>query len=274
MTTELVRKYPYAAIEIVDDLGNADVRHYPLIEIVRHLEDEESYIAVRLDDGYYVREIPINEDLDHSELLAKATTSESGYDLAVRPVQESDGYFVPGFDHPMPVPVIVGLLNGDSMPDQLAALVDDDGDVITLMLSSDSGLYLRFDGAWRYLPPDVEPNPIDGLTVVDVKGTAVDAFDSVDTRGGTVSVAKLPLADGETYDGVVRIDASAVEDDDPVLSAATIMSRPRTQYPIVASTEDIPSAVEIAMTDPSVRWYVEKRIRALGVDVEIPWNEQ
>ena len=153
------------------------------------------------------------------------------------------------------------------------------------MLSSDQGLYLRFDGAWRYLPPESDPNPIDGMTVIDVVGNAVDVFDESDVRGNTPSIMKFLLADGETYTGVVRQDSEdgAVEqvilgevDTNPsgqtLTSAASLISYHRVQYPVVASIDDLNNAIEIANNEPSIRWYVEKRIRALGADVHIPWS--
>jgi hypothetical protein len=41
--------------------------------------------------------------------------------------------------------------------------------------------------------------------------------------------------------------------------------------PVIATVADIPSAVLMGESDPSVRWYVEKRARALDSAVKFPW---
>ena len=227
-----------------------------------------------LDDGYGVRELILSDVVESPDGLT-ATTS-SGYDLTVRPMSESDVFHLtPMINYPAPVAVINGLLNGDKMP-TLGARVDDEGDVMTRMLSTDQGIYLRFSNAWQYLPPGQEPDPIDGYTVVSVADNAVDVYDSVDSRGMSSSILKYPLADGEVYTGAVRTDAQSAADTndtvDAMTSAASVLSAGQSAYPVVASVDDIDAAIEEAMIDPSIRWYVEKRVRALGSNTEIPWS--
>jgi hypothetical protein len=262
-----------AAVEVIDDEGVSETRIFRFVDVVQVADDSMKYVSLMCDDGYMFRQVPVR-DVEISPQRLTAVGLDSEYSILLRPVNETDGYFFSPTDYPLPVPVISGLLNGDDMPDQLTALVDDEGDVITLMLSTDRGLYLRFDGAWRQLPYD-DDSPVDGLSVVDVAGPSVDVYDSADLLDQTISVLKLPLAPGETYNGILRTDVDSSdteEDSQTITSAAQIISQPRAQYPIIASVEDVDEALEIASQDPSVRWYVEKRIHALGLDVEIPWG--
>lgn len=229
-----------------------------------------------LDDGYAIRELVLSNVVESTDGLT--ATTQSGYQLKVRPMSESDVFHLtPMITYPVPVAVINGMLNGDNMP-TLEALVDDEGDVMTLMLSTDQGIYLRFSNSWHYLTPGQEPDPIDGYTVVSVGNNAVDVYDSVDSRGLSSSIVKYPLAEGEAYFGPVRDDDSSVMnaegtvDIDTVTSAASIVSRGQSAYPVVASLDDIDAAIEEATVDPSIRWYVEKRVRALGSNAEIPWS--
>lgn len=227
-----------------------------------------------LDDGYSIRELILSNVVESPDGLT-ATTS-SGYDLKVRPMSESDVFHLTQIvAYPVPVAVISGLLNGDNMP-TLEALVDDEGDVMTLMLSSDQGIYLRFSNGWHYLTPGQEPDPIDGYTVVSVTDAAIEVYDSADSRGMSSSIVKYPLVEGEVYTGVVRADVPPIGASDStveaVTSAASVLSSGPSTYPVIASLDDVEAAIEQAKIDPSIRWYVEKRIRAIGSDIEIPWS--
>lgn len=221
-------------------------------------------VTFELADGA-LREVPV-EDIDTSVPgRLEAVTLPSSYPVVVRPVEEDDTFILAaGRSAPMPIEVLRNVEGGGRVP-EVHALIDDDGDVFTLALFAPEQPYVRFDNAWHAVS---EPSVITDYSTVRVADAAVDIFDSADIQGKQVSVFSLPLAPDEAPVelGIPAEGQPTPEPDAPVVASLA-------SYPVIASTEDLQRAIEIASDFPEVRWYVEKRALALGADVELPWSE-
>lgn len=208
---------------------------------------------------------------------------------APRDAESSISLLDTGLNYPLPVDVISYLLGpeGSKMP-QLYALSDDDGFVVTLMLSSAPGIYLRYASIWQEM---TNPDAIDGLNVNEVSGNAVDLFDEKDAQGVLVHVSDMPTPDGvpapsltpdtvptTTTPTVTEPDENEVQEpanaepepkaDEPVVSSGAVDG-----LPTLASEDDIPAAIAAAIKNPEIQWWVERRLKMLGTEVDLPWDE-
>jgi hypothetical protein len=193
--------------------------------------------------------------------------------VLVRPTVESDAVTsvtMHGMPRvPMPIPVISSIhaSSGEFLMPQLFAMSEDDGFVATMMLNTDAGLYVRYSGAWHLLTNE---DAIDGLNVTEVADSALDMFDMFDRAGQLVALSNMQTRTGEPVDTSV-VDTgvpggTGTTSPVPVVSAAT-----RT-LPRLASADDLPSAIRAAMLDPDLQWWVSRRVKAMGIDAELPWE--
>jgi len=179
--------------------------------------------------------------------------------------------------YPWPVPVISALVNTDYHGGgvgnvHLEALADDSGNVMTIMQVSDAGLYLRYSGQWVELQ---DPDVIENWGAVEVADNALTLYDAFDQSGQTVSLFTMPVKDVldlAPYRGeaVATVEMTGV--------AGSIEPEPKPvpvlPMPVINSRRDVPGAVETALQDSSHRWYVERRIKALGLDYNLPWEAE
>jgi len=210
-----------------------------------------------------------------------------------RDAERAISLFGSGINYPLPVDVIAYLHSpeGSKMP-QLFALSDDDGFVVTLMLSSAPGIYLRYASIWQEM---TNPDAIDGLNVNEVSGNAVDLFDEKDAQGVLVHISDMPTPDGVpapslTLDTVpTTITPTATEPDEnevqePAGPEADTEAEPEADEPVVSSgavdglppltsEDDIPAAIAAATENPEIQWWVERRLKMLGTEVDLPWGE-
>jgi hypothetical protein len=187
----------------------------------------------------------------------------------VRPTVESDAVQADTMAEfirvPMPISVISYFLesNGEFVMPTLYALSDDDGFVITMMLDSEAGLYIRMDSAWHLLTND---DVVDGLNVIQVTDAALDLFDQFDRAGQLVAVSVMePVGDG------LRALNEPVA---PAVAAAMLTSDPELvkDVPMFASADDLDTAIQAAQQNPELQWWVERRVKALGIEADLPWQ--
>lgn len=217
--------------------------------------------------GDFIRDLPLATISLNVQGQLEGLTWPSEYRFIVRPTDEYDAVASEQIDstYPMPVSAIQAAIRGASV-NELQAIVDDNGDVLTLMLSTDVGVFLRFSGAWIDL---LDPEILDGLDVINVEDTALDIFDPLDQSGQLVSIRTMPVKP-EDSDDVVRYTGG---------SGPTIIGEKATSAEaltaggvvVISSASDIPAAVELASAHEDMRWYVERRIAALGLEYEVPW---
>ena len=118
------------------------------------------------------RQIPVDSIDQVATNYWIANAHEGDVQLLIRPTVETDvlNSITVQASYPLPVDVIQGLLEPVHMPPKLYAVSEDDGFVATMMLSSDTGMYMRYSSEWHTLVPDV----VDELNVTEVEGSALD----------------------------------------------------------------------------------------------------
>lgn len=280
-------------VEFYDPSEQSPHESWPCVAVLYDPVDDRSagsgpsFFAVRANDYYkhpYTLPLARTPDFpngEDGELAIGEHLLVARSRLTARRINADDAWLAYRRRCPLPIELMEANTLGRTIVPNLAALYDDDGYVVTLMLWSDIGIYLRFSSAWWLMPPNQDPDPIDGLNIIDLDDGAIDLYDNADLEGLMISVGALPLAEGETLDGIELnerpLEAEAEElttSGDTVLAAAATKTRRIISLRPIRSAADVPTAIQAAAEDPTWRWYVEKRITALGLDgkVEIPWN--
>lgn len=254
-------------------------------------------IDIRLDQKL----IGIGEIVTDTPDLVEAVTSPNGYRMTVREMRPTDVIGSRSIDSQIPLPPIVAatMLSQEAGGGQvdvdptLEALVDENGYVSTMMLSSSAGLFARYDRTWIEIK---DLDSLDGLSAYSAKPEALDLYDQYDVVGQSIHVGSLPLEDGEeialappppaeeadsasTTNGEIE-EALVAEDDEGASSdqasveteGATLPFAASAQLPRIADLKSLLASIEAADSDHSIRWYVEKRARALGYEDALPWN--
>lgn len=195
------------------------------------------------------------------------TEQGEGLRATIRPTVETDAITsvtMAGMPRvPMPLDAIASIhasSTGVVMP-TLWAMSDDEGFVVTLMLNTDAGLYIRYASTWHLLSDD---DVVDGLNVTEVEDTAMEMFDQFDRAGQLVHLTAMP-----TKEEVVQVvpEGASTSEPAPVLSSVRTMD-----VPTLTSAEDLPAAIAMAEADPELRWWVERRMKALGIEASLPWT--
>lgn len=171
--------------------------------------------------------------------------------------------------------------------DGLMAMTDDAGTVVTLLRrDSEHGAVYRHEGEWH---PVGDPAAFDGLAFVGVQPSAEGTYDKYAKRNLLVAIDHYsPSAAGpywphmvfETEDTPIinPIDEDD-EDDDGVDDEAEVDAEvDADEEPLAASVQinsqdDLIAAIAVAVDDPDFRWYVERRVAALGLEASLPWQE-
>lgn len=161
---------------------------------------------------------------------------------------------------PMPVAVLAYMHLVEFNVPHLYALSEDDGFVATMMLSTDSGIYIRYDSQWHEI---MDEEAIDGLNVTEVADTALATFDEYDKAGQLVQADAMMRPDGSPVQ--VNVTAGAAE----AVTAGALLAVPQ-----LLSRDDLDGAITAAVDDPGLQWWVSRRVRALGfADVALPWEQ-
>jgi len=189
--------------------------------------------------------------------------------LRIRPLDPYDAVtMAPDAGVPQPLAVVEAhIMRGGMLALQLDAVVAPDNTVVTLIIETGMGAYVRYDGEWILLP---EGNTaLDDMSLVQVAPSALAVWDAGDASGTTVSVADLPTktqGEVETIEMPGEVPAP-LEQETAVVAAGN-------SIPSVNRAEDLPIAVRYAIMHPDSRWYVVKRAHALGALDKIPQEWQ
>jgi len=195
--------------------------------------------------------------------------------IRIRHVDPYDAVLLsPGAGVPQPVEVIrMHVLQGGGMlANSLQAVVAPDNSVVTLLLETGSGPYVRYLGAWQQLQDTSQS--LEDLELVTVGSGAVDVFDASQNASTTISVFELPTpsASRKTDGSDEIIDPAEV----PTETAVSLTAAAGVSIPLVASAEDLELGLRFAAVHPDARWYMAKRAMALGESDRIPtwWWEK
>lgn len=157
-----------------------------------------------------------------------------------------------------------------SLPDTVMAMTDDDGVVITLYQNDpEHGGVIRHNGEWI---PLVDPSTLSGLAFVGVQDSAIDLYDEHEADQNLVPIKfYAPTAEGPYWTEAVSLsDDELVEDEED--EGDEIEEEPIAASIVINLSDDLPAAIAAAIDDESIRWYVERRIAALGLEaVDLPW---
>jgi hypothetical protein len=168
------------------------------------------------------------------------------------------------------------------IPEGIMAMTEDDSTVVTLLKRDpEHGAVYRHDGAWH---PLVDPTVLDDLTFVGVTAGAESVYDKYEGDDKLVTLGHYtPSADGPFWPDPVKIydegeeSVVVVDDDEPADDATE--SDGQAEAPVAASAavtldseEDLTAAISAAIEDPDLRWYVERRVEALGLEADLPWQ--
>jgi hypothetical protein len=210
---------------------------------------------------FFIREV---DDRTAGYLQAQTI---NGAHITIRPYSTYDPVRAGLTSIPWPKSVMEDTMMGEG-PMSLFALVDDNGDVATMMLDSPSAAYVRFNGAW-WLVPDIDA--IGDYDLVGVDDIALEQYDPADQSDKSVKITSMAVKDEEDFRVQVRYsgepEAAALQ---PLVTETITASL---NIPTIASARDIPAAVEFAQSHPDFQWYVERRARALGLEESFPWND-
>jgi len=201
-----------------------------------------------------------------------STYDGDGPSFIVRPTVEDDAAasitMAGGLGIPLPLAAIAASLESEvSQMPTLWAMSDDDGFVVTMMLNTENGLYVRYSSAWfRLNNPDV----IDGLNATEVDDASLDMFDQFDQAGQMVALGAMRQNGGDFVAAPVTGRTAVAEAEPATVEEAAPEVK---DVPILSSAADLANAIAAAGDDESLQWYVERRAAALGLDATFPWAE-
>ncbi len=226
------------------------------------------FIGIR-DKGDSIRELTIVEVVNDLSGFFEAKTTE-GFRIVVRPYDVYDPVRAGISSIPWPKVAIEDYLSGDGEDEMsLVALVDDNGDVASLMLISPSSMHLRYSAQWVLLT-DLEI--IENYDVVAVADTALDLYDPADQAGESVKILDMPVEAEDDFRVAVSYSGDPGAERMAPIGAAAALTASGAGVPVISSASDLPSAVEFATEHPEFQWYVERRSRAFGLSYEFPWE--
>jgi len=185
--------------------------------------------------------------------------------VRIRPLDPYDAVdMAPDAGVPQPLDVVKAhVIRGVMLATQLDAVVAPDNTVVTLIIETGMGTYVRYGGSWLLMPEG--SSALEDMALVQVAPSAMAVWDQSDSAGKTVSIADLPTKDVgavETIEMPGEDQPAIGEEEVPVVAGANI--------PSVNQIEDLPVAIRYAITHPESRWYVIKRATALGELDKIP----
>jgi hypothetical protein len=262
-----MKTFPYHPATMESYFPDGDVT----LELERNFtwkeEDGPDYSYwVERDLGDAVRNLSFSKIITDTAGFLEAETP-GGIRVIVRPYDQYDPVRMGVSAIPWPKSVAQDWMIGEDQI-MLNALVDDNGDVATLLLDSPSTSYVRYTGQW-FILSDLEA--ISDYDFVGVEDTALDLYDPADQAGKSVKITSMPVKPEEDFRVTVRYsgdpDADALK---PIMSETIVASL---TIPTIASVRDLPAAIEFAQEYPEFQWYVTRRAKALGIEESFPWND-
>lgn len=233
-----------------------------ILHIVNGARYYEADQEVAVDDDYQARYFGIGSIAALSENEMRFTTDFDEHIIIRQTIPTDAARWDRGIGIDLPVDVIGAIMTNSTLPPTISAAVDAQGDVHTMVLESNVGLYARYARTWIRMG---DISPIEALQIVDVPLDDLEVYDQADDVGHTVNIVDLhPVEAG--YVTAVDVTPDVVP---PVLAAAG------NAQVIVASPADLPDAIEYAATDAGAgaRWYVARRAKAFGWPNPLPWED-
>lgn len=265
MTTKIFPYHP-ATIELHAADGRIKVEVNREFSWTEEPAPTYSYVATRDFGADQFKEFLITEIIRdiRGHLEAKL---RGGTRIIVRPYDPYDPVRAAISAIPLPKATMQDWMQGGWI--MLYALVDDNGDVATMMLDSPLTSNLRYDGLWILM---TDPEAISDYDIVKVEDTALDLYDQADAMGNSVHITSMPVDPKDDFRVTARyLDKTEANALQPLLTESITASAELT-IPVIAQARDLPAAIDFANEHPEFQWYVERRAKALHEDMTFPWR--
>ena len=252
-------------VEILDKEDETTSRHFA--RNISWTPETFEWVDVDLPEDNGRKSYAYLSAVDQGDHIAVDTESQT---IRVRPLDPYDGVQRSGAGVAQPLDVMQAevLRGGGVVAQELTAVVAPDNTVVTLLLETGLGLYVRFSGDWQLLSSDSAA--LEDTFIMPVSPEAVEVFDKADMASVTLSAFDLPRV--ETLDNGVDIQITP----EPVGLPAVFpenggaVTAAGSMIPTVDTVDDLDVAIRVASAHPDARWYVVKRAKALGAEERVP----
>lgn len=158
-----------------------------------------------------------------------------------------------------------------SLPDSIMAMTEDNGTVVTLLKRDpEMGMVYRHDGKWN---PVVNPTVFNDLSFVGVTDSAEAIYDKYEKDDKLVTLAHyIPTDEGPKWSDNPVVLYYEPEHEQDGITLAEDPETSLTASALIHGPDDIEAAIAAAALNPDLRWYVERRVVALGIEANLPWQ--
>lgn len=170
----------------------------------------------------------------------------------IRAVEPADALHLAPAGVPQPIDVVEAhvIRGGGMLAGEVDAAVAADNSVVTLVLDTGLGLYVRYSGDWQLLPE--KSSSLDGLALHPVAPEALGIFDAADAAAQPISVFDLPRTIDNYYTDAEDQEESEIE------------VAPPPPGPTVAAIDSaLALSNALRINQSGADWYVRKRQQAL-----------
>lgn len=208
--------------------------------------------------------------------LADSLASAEGVDIS---------YFPGGSNYSVS---LVSGTNPLGLPGELWAMTTEpeDGALVAALVrvTNDGELEVKFPDGFDWEPLE-DPSVLSDFNYVGVTADAISLFKNYDRDNTLGVISSYPLSDTGPFPTMAQLEIPMSkeipeprsEDDEYWENSGetpgTGSDQPITAAIIVNSEEDLTAAISAAMNDPDLRWYVERRVAALGLEASFPWQK-
>ncbi len=216
----------------------------------------------------------IHELSETDRLLAEDLAESDGVDIS---------YFPGGDKYEASV---VSSTNPLGLAGDMWAMVSEDALVSALVrLTSDNELEVKWPDGFDWESLD-DPSVLSDYDYVGVTADAVPLFQNYDRDNTLGVISSYPLSDTGPFPTQAQLEVPMSKeipepraDDDEYWENTGETPAVRKVVPAVTasvrldSEDDLIAAIAAATNDPDLRWYVERRVAALGLEASLPWLE-
>lgn len=219
------------------------------------------------------------DQLSEDDLTLVSSLAESvGADISHLPGGENYRVSTESPDNPLGLP-----------GDLWAAVteVEDGALVAALVTVNDGELDVMVPGGRGWEPLN-DLGVIDGYSLVGVTADAVDLYHNYDRDNTLGVISSYPIATTGPFPTEAQLSVPMPREIGPRRDAADEFWKNAGETPgqvaysdeammasavVIETEDDLQDAIAAAAADPDLRWYVERRVAALGIEASLPWLE-